>query len=577
MQQPVPSPPGSERASDAVASASSPLPSLIASYQADVDRRLEDGLRSIETTAAALMREIAGAVYRSATSERDAIRATIAEELSGSEAIRGLLGHSDERFQALAARTARLEETVDAVAGSIKDVNTRLGEGVAVLAKLGAGSTGGIPKEDAVALRQQLAAVTRQVAAALDALAERDQAIVDSVRERITEHGDLIAKETSRISGAMEGYVQQGVQAMGQLAGAVEAQVGTLAARDAELEERVTAAFDVQVRAVAEQLEIVSERLSSETMSLNEAIAGFGERSEERMRSVGEYLHLMNDRIGLAALEQGADVKRVVDERVMGLAKMVRSDAEALRAELVRVAAEQDVKVARTLDERLDQVTNAVGAATSTITDELAARMHLQITEAIRARLEEFASRLEARSEQQVQAIDDRMSAAAMTIEARVGDSLMEIERRVAATSESIDGVTAAVSSVTHGVDDRIAALARLVRSDNETLAQQIVADQDASKQALRAMKELQAILPNEVIEMVEQRFASLAESIERSNEMLAKRIDRMAETIGAQHETDIQVVVDRMGDAMHALASLGRPTTQPGSRTMTEPRLDLD
>ena len=73
-------------------------------------------------------------------------------------------------------------------------------------------------------------------------------------------------------------------------------------------------------------------------------------------------------------------------------------------------------------------------------------------------------------------------------------------------------------------------------------------------------MKELQANLPAEVIEMVEQRFASLAESIERSNEMLAKRIDRMGEKIGERYDNDIQVVVDRMGDAMHALASLGRP-----------------
>src|SRR4029078_5363857 len=111
-----------------------------------------------------------------------------------------------------------------------------------------------------------------------------DQAIVDSVRERISEHGDLIARETSRISSAMEGYVQHGVEAIGQPAGAGEGHVGTLAARDTELEERVTAAFDVQVRAVAQQLELVSERLSSETMSLNEAISSFGERSEERMR-----------------------------------------------------------------------------------------------------------------------------------------------------------------------------------------------------------------------------------------------------------------------------------------------------
>jgi hypothetical protein len=91
-------------------------------------------------------------------------------------------------------------------------------------------------------------------------------------------------------------------------------------------------------------------------------------------------------------------------------------------------------------------------------------------------------------------------------------------------------------------------------------------------------MKELQANLPAEVIDMVEQRFASLAESIERSNEMLAKRIDRMADKIGERYDNDIQVVVDRMGDAMHALASLGRTgdSTTPMPHT-GEPRIELE
>jgi hypothetical protein len=104
-----------------------------------------------------------------------------------------------------------------------------------------------------------------------------------------------------------------------------------------------------------------------------------------------------------------------------------------------------------------------------------------------------------------------------------------------------------------------VTALAKLMRSDSESLARQILADQDVSKQTLRAMKELQASLPAEVIQMVEERFGSLAESIERSNEMLAARIDRMADTLGQKQNDDIQVVIDRMGDAMHALASLGK------------------
>jgi hypothetical protein len=38
-----------------------------------------------------------------------------------------------------------------------------------------------------------------------------------------------------------------------------------------------------------------------------------------------------------------------------------------------------------------------------------------------------------------------------------------------------------------------------------------------------------------------------------------------MAEKLGERYDSDIKVVVDRMGDAMHALASLGRPEDAPG------------
>jgi hypothetical protein len=87
-------------------------------------------------------------------------------------------------------------------------------------------------------------------------------------------------------------------------------------------------------------------------------------------------------------------------------------------------------------------------------------------------------------------------------------------------------------------------------------------------------MKELQASLPADVIETIQRRMDDLAESVAKSQEMLAQRIDRMAAKIGEQHESDIQIVVDRMGDAMHALASLGRP---PRPSDPNGDRIDLE
>jgi hypothetical protein len=259
---------------------------------------------------------------------------------------------------------------------------------------------------------------------------------------------------------------------------------------------------------------------------------------------------------------------------------------------------------------------------------EVSSRIREEISQAIRVRLDETVARLETRSEEQSRLIEARMHEAVTAIDrnvVRLSDSMegqfermgkLAGERAAAAANLAIGarfddvagrmqdavgaieraGAEARVAAertathmaetrraleerqMAHGrelaqtMDTRIGSLAKLVRSDNEMLAQQIAADQEASKQALRAMKELQASMPAEVIGMVEERFASLAESIERSNEMLAARIDRMAETIGRRQNDEIQVVIDRMGDAMHALASLGKP----GAGT-SEPRIDLE
>jgi hypothetical protein len=257
-----------------------------------------------------------------------------------------------------------------------------------------------------------------------------------------------------------------------------------------------------------------------------------------------------------------------------------------------------------------------VTEGTARMIAEFGHRMQDETAHAIRAWIDEALARLEsqaddqsrrfdARTEDALAAIDRNMvrmgdaiegqferlgrtvaERAAQASDVAIGERFDDVLARLHAATETIeqlhravaDGRTATEQAIELAVDQRIASLARLVRADNETLAQQIVADQQASKQALRMMKELQANLPGQVIDMIEQRFASLAESIEGSNEMLAKRIDRMAVKIGERYDNDIQVVIDRMGDAMHALAGLGRE--QGAAKTSTrvaEPRIELE
>jgi len=545
-------------------SAAERVEAVMAAYQEMLREQLEEGLRSIQHEANTLMHEIASEVWRAAGGDKGDLQSKIVEALSRDQALRGLIGHTDERFQAIAVRTSRLEDSLNMLAGAVRAAKQQIEDSVERLEGLDSH-----PALDSAQIRAQLSDVSRQIAVTFETLAERDRSIVDAVRVRVREHGELVSQEATRIAKAMESYVQQGVQAMGQLAGATEARLqqleigdGDIAPRLAEAVEAQSARLETRLRELGEYVEHLHERIGVESRDLVEEIGsvrgmavsmlieGFGSL-DERIENLGTRIGTVDERI-----------QSVIQEQTKGLAQLVRSDSETLRSELVRTAAERDETTARLLDERLGRVSDALAEATQGLVEEVAGRT----SAAAREQLEQMSRTI---SEQSAQALEVAV-ARGVVVEARMQSAVESLERTSSNMTTMHEEAGQAVASA---IDARFASLAKLIRADNETLAQQIVTDQEATKQALRAMKELQASLPADVTDMVERRFASLAESIERSNEMLASRIDRMAEKIGERYDNDIQIVIDRMGDAMHALASLGRsePGQAPG------PRIEID
>jgi hypothetical protein len=542
---------------------------VIGAYQEMIQEQLDEGLRSIQHSANALMHEIAGEVWRSTGGDKEAVGSTILQELSRDQAIRALIAHSDERFQALAARTGRVEDTMNMLAESVRAAREQIARSADALVESGSGGSAsplGIGQ-----IRAQLDEVSRQVAAAFQTLADRDQEIVNTLHLRIREHGELVVQETARISQAMQEYVQQGVETMGHLAGSADSSMQAMSAHDGT--ERNVRPVDQQISELAEQLRLLYDRTGIAMSSLHESVAFLG------------------DRMGVETRERLEEMNRAFEARVIGLANLVRSDSEALRRELVRTAEGHDETIARLLDERLHQVTETLG-------DSVAKTVQVKLDDslsALTARTDEQTRLIDARAGETVSAIDRNLirmvdalddhferlgadvgeraaTAAELAIGARFDDVLARLhaaasvmEREGSQTRDALEATRSRLDETSGALDTRFVALAKLVRSDSETLSGQILADQDVTKQALRAMKELQASLPSEVIQMVEERFGSLAESIERSNEMLAARIDRMADTIGQRQNDDIQVVIDRMGDAMHALASLGKDPRSGG------------
>jgi len=299
-------------------------------------------------------------------------------------------------------------------------------------------------------------------------------------------------------------------------------------------------------------MQLLYDRTAISASTLHELVASFGDRVSGDTRAA------------VAALIT------TIEERVTGLAQLVRSDSEALRGEFARRTTDMDERFGRRLDEGLGHAMDQTLAAID--------RNMIRMVDALDGHFDRLGAGV---GERAAHAAELAIGARFDDVLARLHGSAEVIERGGSQLAErfavfddrftSLDERLTSFDERFTGTDQRFAALAKLVRSDSERIAEQILADQDVTKQALRAMKELQASLPVEVVQMVEERFASLAESIERSNEVLAGRIDRMAETIGQRQNDDIQVVIDRMGDAMHALASLGK-----GDSPSTDPRIEL-
>jgi len=648
------------------------LEDLIASYQRGIEERLEEGLRAIQQTAVSLMHEIAAEMWRASSGDVRDTQSQILSLISRDQTIRSLIAHSDERFQALAVRTARLEDTIAELAESTRALKEVLARGARALAD--AADSPALRGVEEV--RDELARIEEHIAQAFKHLAERDLALVESVRAKIREHGELVAQETSRIAEAVQGYVASGVDAMGRLAQRTEGELGAArhalesqlgAARDAlesqlgavregiaselgtvrermerelervrrEVEDHVASvrsrddgiAEDLG-RTVREQIERLERAIAEEGRALADAFRSHegwvirtteavGDRLDRTLEEHGERLdrnldaqaerleralagqtRAITEATREATIRTAQELHRTFEARVMGLARLVRSDSERLRDKLVEVASGLDERTARILDDRLGQVTEALGDLTRLTAEETVRRVAELAEGAVSGRFDEvvsaidrnmvrLADTLETELERVGREVGQRAAEAAeASIATHVGDTAHRLESSIEAVERLRERMDLLVSrldrlqgdaqaALARHVDERVAALARMIRSDNRILAERLqqAAEQEPAKQALRAVKELQASLAAEIVERVDRRFAALAEqlhretqamaeSVARSTEVLSERIERVASGVqeAGRPARELQEVIARMGDAMHAIASLSRP-----------------
>jgi hypothetical protein len=496
-----------------------------------VEERLEEGLRAIEAQATALMREVATEVWRSSSRDVRPEQERIVTLLSRDQAIRSLISSSDERFQSLAVRTARLEDHLSEVVDHGRQTRESMETSAAAIREIA--TSPAIHGVETV--RSQLEQVELHIAEAFAHMDERDRHLTETVLQQVRDHGELIAGETTRVVEAMQGYVQSGAEAMGHLAQRIEEHAQAFVAQDLHVDETVRGIVDEQTADLTGQLELVQEKV------------GMHGREQEQLRS---------------------RIEALVESRVRGLAELVRSDSHSLhrlieeRMSSIGVVAADGDPLSVTFDET---------AVVRTVDDRMAAleRVVVERMASLERTVGEQVLALSTATNASIDRNLDRMSAAAGAVDG--------LDEMVAETQQAFE------DRLMSHVDDRMTAIARLIRSDNQVLVQRLSAvgrgrdtddepamDADLARQLLRTIKELQAGTATDLTGTVENRFQTMSDQLHRESqsqaeamlkvaEVLGGKIDRLALRVDEGVGNDIQIVVDRMSDAIRAMSTVNR------------------
>ena len=498
---------------------------IAASVQETVDERVSDGMRTLEQQAAGLLREVATEVWRTSARDVRPEQERIMTLLSRDQAIRSLITSSDERFQTLAVRTARLEDHLQDLAESERRTREAMETSAGAIREIAGSPT--LHGVDVV--RTQLEQVEMHIAEAFAHMDERDRHLTETVLNQVRDHGELIANETTRVVEAMQAYVQGGAEAVGRLAQRIEEHAQLFITQDHNITEHVREAVEEQTQELAGLLAMVHEKV------------GLHGREQEDMR---------------------ARVEHLIEARVRGLAELIRADSNALRdligSREVTVTADgvafDETAVTRIIDDRL--------TAMGTLMQERMAALERTIGEEVLA----LSTAMHASVERNL----DRMVTAAGSVDG--------IDEMVAETQGAFQ------EQIISHLDDRMMSIARLIRSDNQALAEKVTAlengppaagqdseiDAELLRGLMRSIKELQAGMASDMLGSVDRRFQAMSDQLHREGqaqaegmlkiaELLSDKIDRLTVRVDEGVGGDLQIVVDRMSDAIRAMSAVNR------------------
>src|SRR3954470_19592725 len=491
-----------------------------------IDEQMQAGVEQMEGSAASLMREIAGEIWRTSSQDVRPEQERIMTIVAKDQTVRSLLATSDERFQAIAMRTSRLEDNLGDLAESERRTREAMEETAQAIQEVAQSPT----LHGVEMVRTQLEQVERHIAETFTHFDERDREIASELQTTVKEHSELITSETARIVESMQAYVQGGAEAIGRLAQRIEEHAKLFVLQDHNITQSVIDAVGVSSDDVMGQLELIKEKV------------GLHGRDQDQLQ---------------AALE------RMIDARMRGLAELVRSDSRALQ---------------KLLEER-NAASTVVGGEGQLSFDETT------ITRAIDERMSSLAQVVEERMDSLERTMTEQVLALSNATTASMDRNL----EKMSTAAGQVDGLDELVAEsqqvfqdrmLTH-IDERMAQIARLVRSDSQALAGKIddmgantpageTLDAELLRAVLRSVKELQAGMASDMLGTLDVRFQQAADQLHREGQEQAEAMLKVAEVLGAKIDrlsirvdegvgNDLQIVVDRMSDAIRAMSGVRR------------------
>src|SRR3954465_14494335 len=492
-----------------------------------IDEQMQAGIEQMEGSAASLMREIAGEIWRTSSQDVRPEQERIMTIVAKDQTVRSLLATSDERFQAIAMRPSRREDNLGDLAESERRTRQAMEETAQAIQEVAQSPT----LHGVEMVRTQLEQVERHIAETFTHFDERDREIASELQTTVKQHSELITSETARIVESMQAYVQGGAEAIGRLAQRIEEHAKLFVLQDHNITQSVIDAVGVSSDDVMGQLELIKEKV------------GLHGRDQDQLQ---------------AALE------RMIDARMRGLAELVRSDSRALQ---------------KLLEER-NAASTVVGGEGQLSFDETT------ITRAIDERMSSLAQVVEERMDSLERTLTEQVLALSNASAASMDRNL----EKMSTAAGQVDGLDELVAEsqqvfqdrmLTH-IDERMAQIARLVRSASEGLAGKIdemgaaaaapgeTLDAELLRAVLRSVKELQAGMASDMLGTLDVRFQQAADQLHREGQEQAEAMLKVAEVLGAKIDrlsvrvdegvgNDLQIVVDRMSDAIRAMSVVRR------------------